>query len=67
MPINTSKDEPMLTFQLSDDEHVFRCSTCHREIASVGRGNYIAVIGVIELISAFQEHVRRYHHRAKTA
>jgi hypothetical protein len=57
----------MLTFTLSDGEHVFRCSTCHRAIASVGRANYIVVMCVIELIATFQVHVRRYHPKTKTA
>lgn len=55
-----SKTEPMLTFKLSD-EHVFRCSECDQEIASFGAGRYNVVIGVIDLIATFVEHVRRYH------
>jgi hypothetical protein len=66
LPVNIS-NEPTLTFTLSDDEHVFRCSMCHRAIASVGRADYIVVMGVIELIATFQEHVRRYPPKAKTA
>lgn len=50
----------MLTFKFSDGS-VFRCSECEREIASIGNGRYNAVIGVIDLVATFLEHVRRHH------
>jgi hypothetical protein len=55
-----SNAEPMLVYKLSDDS-VFRCSECEREVASIGSARYIAVSRVLELVAAFQEHVRRHH------
>lgn len=54
--------EPILIYELSDTD-VFRCSECKREIASIGGGPYIVVSTVLDLVAAFQEHVRRYHGR----
>jgi hypothetical protein len=58
--LRDSKAEPALTFKLSEG-HLFRCSECNQAIASIGRGPYIAVMGLIDLIATFELHVRRHH------
>jgi hypothetical protein len=59
MDMRRRAPEPTLIFKPSD-QTVFRCSACHKVIASDKHGELV-VGRIIDLISKFEKHVRRYH------